>query len=298
MMTEWLARLRFLLSRKPPSVEEEVRFYIEQSTQEKIAAWMTQEEARRRTLIEFGGVERAREECHEQRPGWLIETVAQDMRYALRGFRRNPLFAGTVIATLALGIGATTAVFSVVDPILFRSLPYGHADRLVSVGLVQSLEKQEFTLGGFYYFWKDNQTPFESLTSEGDVGECDLTEQNPIRLSCAYVEGNLLPALRISPLRGRNFLPEEDRPNGPKVALISYGLWLTHYNLDPGILDKVIEIDGSPVRVVGVLPKDFEMPRLQAADVVVPRAIDVAAQHTVNRGIRWPMWAFARLKPG
>jgi len=89
------------------------------------------------------------------------------MRYALRGFRRNPLFAGTVIATLALGIGATTAVFSVVDPILFRSLPYGHADRLVSVGLVQSLEKQEFTLGGFYYFWKDNQTPFESLTSEG-----------------------------------------------------------------------------------------------------------------------------------
>ena len=296
MMTEWLARLRFLLSRKPPSnVEEEVRFYIEQSTQEKIAAWMTQEEARRRTLIEFGGVERAREECHEQRPGWLIETVAQDMRYALRGFRRNPLFAGTVIATLALGIGATTAVFSVVDPILFRSLPYGHADRLVSVGLVQSLEKQEFTLGGFYYFWKDNQTPFESLTSEGDVGECDLTEQNP---SCAYVEGNLLPTLRISPLRGRNFLPEEDRPNGPKVALISYGLWLTHYNLDPGILDKVIEIDGSPVRVVGVLPKDVEMPRLQAADVVVPRAIDVAAQHTVNRGIRWPMWAFARLKPG
>jgi len=75
-------------------------------------------------------------------------------------------------------------------------------------------------------------------------------------------------------------------------------LWLTHYNLDPGILDKVIEIDGSPVRVVGVLPKDFEMPRLQAADVVVSRAIDVAAQHTVNRGIRWPMWAFARLKPG
>jgi putative ABC transport system permease protein len=93
-------------------------------------------------------VERAREECYEQRPGWLIETLAQDMRHALRGFRRNPLFAVTVIATLALGIGATTAVFSVVDPILFRSLPYGHADRLVSVGLVQSLEKQEFTLGG------------------------------------------------------------------------------------------------------------------------------------------------------
>jgi putative ABC transport system permease protein len=84
-------------------------------------------------------------------------TVMQDVRYALRGFRRNPVFTVTVIATLALGIGATTAVFSVVDRILFRSLPYAHDDRLVSVGLVQPLQKQEFTLGGFYFEWRDSR---------------------------------------------------------------------------------------------------------------------------------------------
>jgi predicted permease len=299
MIRQLLTRLRFLVHpNSRHDLDEELEFHIEQSTQQKIAQGISPEEARRQTLIEFGGIERTREQSHQQRPGWLLETLAQDVRYALRGFRRNPVFTLTAIATLALGIGATTAVFSVVDPILFRALPYGHPDRLVSIGLTQSLEKQEFTLGGFYYYWKDNQTPFESLTEEGGTDECDLTEHNPVRLNCAHVEGNFLPTLGISPLLGRNFLPEEDRPNGPKVALISYGLWLTQYNRDPGILNKLIEIDGKPVRVIGVLPKDFEMPRLQAADIVVPRAVDISAQRTVNDGLGIPMWAFGRLKPG
>jgi predicted permease len=299
MIPQLLTRLRFLLfPNSRHELDEELQFHIEQSTQQKIAQGIAPSEARRQTLIEFGSLERTRQQSHQQRPGWWLETLVQDIRYALRGFRRTPLFTLTAIATLALGIGATTAVFSVVDPILFRALPYGHPDRLVSIGLFHSLEKQEFTLGGFYYYWKDNQTPFASLTEEGGANECDLTEHNPVRLSCAYVEGNFLPTLGISPLLGRNFLPEEDRPNGPKVALISYALWQTHYNRDPGVLNNLIEIDGRPVRVIGVLPRDFEMPRLQAADVVVPRAVDISTQHTVNRGIGWPMWAFARLKPG
>ena len=97
---------------------------------------------------------------------------------------------------------------------------------------------------------------------------------------------------------GRNFLPEEDRPGGPKVALISYGLWLRHYNRDPGVLNKTIEIDGKPVRVIGVLPKDFEMPRLQAADVLFPMADGWAADRRSNSGIGGPKRVFARLKPG
>ena len=263
-----------------------------------MAAGMTQIEARRQALVEFGGVERTREQCHEQRPGWWLGTVAQDVRYALRGFRRNPVFTITVIATLALGIGATTAVFSVVDRILFRSLPYAHDDRLVSFGLVQSLEKQEFTLGSFFYEWRDNQKPFESVTFERGVGACNLTEANPVHLHCAQVAGNFLSTLGISPVLGRNFLPEEDAPNGAKVALISDGLWLSRYNRDPGVLDKTIVIDEHAIRIVGVLPSDFEMPRLQETDVVTPAAMDVAAQHTVNAGLGYPMWAFARLKPG
>jgi len=298
MIRRRLTHLRFLLHpNSRQELDEELQFHIEQSIQQKTAQGISPEEARRKALIEFGGVERTREQSHQQRPGWWIETLAQDIRYALRGFRRNPVFTLTAIATLALGIGATTAVFSVVDPILFRALPYGHPDRLVSIGLFHSLEKQEFTLGGFYYYWKENQTAFSSLTEEGGETECDLTEHNPARLNCAYVEANFLPTFEISPFLGRNFLPEEDRPNGPQVALISYALWHTHYNRDPGILNRLIEIDGHKVRVVGVLPRDFEMPRLQPTDVVMPRAVDIAAQHVVNRGIGWPMWAFARLKP-
>ena len=208
----------------------------------------------------------------------------RDARYALRGFLRNPLFAITAIATLALGIGATTAVFSVVDRILFRSLPYAHPDQLVSVGLTAPIIPEEFMLGGSYYDWQDHQTPFVSLTSDTGVTECDLTERNPQRLSCANVEQNFLPTLGVSPVLGRNFLPEEDRPRGPSVALLSYGLWVSKYGHDPAILNRIVSIDTHPVRVVGVLPKDFEMPALEKVDILEPEALDVAAQRKADPG--------------
>ncbi|MGO9336218.1 MAG: ADOP family duplicated permease [Terracidiphilus sp.] len=297
MIKEWLSQLRFMfLRRKADVLHEEIQLHLNLSVERNMAAGMTAEEARRQALIEFGGVERAREQCHEQRPGWWMGTVAQDVRYALRGFRRNPVFTVAVIATLAVGIGATTAVFSVVDRILFRPLPYAHEDRLVSVGLVAPIIPQEFMLGGSYYEWRDNQKAFEAFTSETGASACDLTERNPAHLSCASVEQSFLPTLGISPVLGRNFLPEEDRPKGPKVALISYGLWLSHYGLDPGILNRLIDIDGVQVRVIGVLPKDFEMPALEPADIVVPQALDEAEQRKADPGR--VMYAFARLKPG
>jgi predicted permease len=297
MIAEWLTRLRsLLLRRNPEALDEELQFHIEQSIERNIAAGMTAEEARRQALIEFGGVERTREQAYEQRPGWWMGTVAQDARYALRGFRRNPVFTITVIATLAVGIGATTAVFSVVDRILFRALPYAHDDRLMSVGLTAPILPREFMLGGSYYEWRDNQKAFDAFTSETGAQSCDLTERNPARLSCASVEQNFLPTLGVAPVLGRNFLAEEDRPNGPKVALISYGLWLSHYALDPGIINRLIDIDGKQARVVGVLPKDFEMPALEDADIVVPQALDEAEQRKAEPG--QVMYAFARLKPG
>src|SRR5580658_7723722 len=301
MIPELLTRLRFLLTRRQPAdlaidLDDEMAFHVEKSTERNLAAGMTAAEARRQALIEFGGIERAREQAYERRPGWWLGTVAQDVRYALRGFRRNPVFTVAVIATLAVGIGATTAVFSVVDRILFRPLPYAHDDRLVSVGLVAPILPQEFMLGGSYYEWRDNQKAFEAFTSETGVSACDLTERNPARLSCARVEQNFLPTLGVSPILGRNFLPEEDRPKGPKVALITYGLWLAHYGLDPGILNRLINIDGTQVRVIGVLPKDFEMPALEPADIVVPQALDEAEQRKADPGR--VMYAFARLKSG
>ncbi len=300
MMTEFLTRLRFLIFRKKhEEFHAEVQFHLEQSIAAKVGAGLSVSEARRHALVEFGGMERAREECNEQRPGWWMDTVAQDVRYALRGFRRNPIFTIAVIATLALGIGATTSVFSVVDRILFRSLPYAHSDRLVSVGIVHSLEKQEFMMGSFSFDWRDNQKPFESMASQGTMPHaCDLVENNPTQLECLSFDAKFLPLLGISPVLGRNFLPGEDRPNGPRVVIISYGLWKSHYNQSPEIIGRLIDVDGSPARVVGVLPRDFQFPTLQSADVIFPMALDRAAQATANGGFGNPMRTFARLKPG
>ena len=299
--------LRRLLSRfssqsnAKADLEDELQFHLEQAAQANRGAGMDATEARRRAMVEFGGVEQAREATYRQRPGWLIESLGQDLRYALRGFRRSPVFAFTAIATLALGIGATTAVFSVVDPILFRSLPYAHGDRLVSVGLTAPIVPEEFMLGSSYYVWRDNQKPFEALTSETGANECDLAEprssdRSPERVSCASVEANFLPTLGVAPLLGRDFLPEEDRPHGPKAALISYALWRSRYGSDPSVLNRLIDIDGAETRIVGVLPRDFEMPALEAADMVLPQALDEAEQRKADPGRL--MYAFARLKPG
>lgn len=223
-----------------------------------------------------------------------LESFVQDLRYAARGLFRNRLFALTAFFAAALGIGATTAVFSVVDRILFRSLPYPAGDRLVSLGMMAPLDTNEFLFAGSYLDWRKNETPFESLTSfTAGVADCDLTQSDPVRLGCARVEANFLPTLGFSPLVGRNFTEQEDRPNSPRVALISYPLWQGRFARDPNIAGKMISIDAQPVTIVGVLPPDFEMPTLVNADLLVPQALNETDRQS-TRALR----LFARLKPG
>lgn len=295
-----LRRLRALwvrlFVRRADDVEAELESHVALHTEDGVRAGLSPGEARRQALIRLGGAEQTRQALREQSTLPWLESLLRDVRYALRGFARNPIFSFTVILTLALGIGATTAVFSVVDRILFRSLPYAHPDQLVSVGLTAPIIPQEFMLGGSYYDWRDHQQPFTALTSETGVDACDLTEHNPAHLSCASVEANFLSTLGVSPVLGRNFLPDEDRPHAPKVALISYELWLSHYHRDPAVLNRLIDIDAHPVRVVGVLPRDFEMPALEKADLLVPEALDEAAER--KEAPDTVMYAFARLKPG
>ncbi len=224
----------------------------------------------------------------------FLESLIQDLRYAVRGFARTPMFTLTAVFAAALGIGATTAVFSVVDRILFRSLPYPNEDRLVSAGMMTPLDTSEFLFAGAYLDWRRNQTPFESITSfTAGVADCDLTENNPTRLGCASVEANFLPTLGFSPFLGRTFEEHEDRPNAPKVALISYALWQGRFARDPNIAGKIISIDAQPVTIVGVLSPDFEIPTLARADLLVPQALNEANRQS-TRALR----LFARLKPG
>ena len=300
MISELLTRLRFLIFRKKRGeLDEEIEFHLEHAIATRIANGMDPAEARRQALIEFGGIEPTRQQCERQRPGWWIGTIMQDIHYAFRGFGRNPVFTISVLITVALGIGATTAVFSVVDRILFRPLPYADPSRIVSLGMVHSLERQEFLMGRSYVEWQKGQTPFSVLAAQSVmVHNCDLVENDPMQLSCISFQASFLPLFGISPAVGRNFLPEEDRPHGPPVVMISYGLWKGHYNGDPHILDRIINVDGDRVRIVGVLPRDFQFPTLEAADIVSPFAFDPAIQQTVNGGFGDPMRLFARLKPG
>ena len=228
---------------------------------------------------------------HEQ-----IDTVIQDARYALRGFRRNRAFAIAAVLAIALGIGSGAAVFSVVDRILFRSLPYPAEDRLVSLGFLAPLDPQEFGLTADYLEWRDAQAAFESMTSWSGVADCDLTDGNPVRLACARVEATFLPTLGVSPIVGRNFTREEDQPNAPPVALLSYGLWQSRFGGDRNVPGRTISLDGRPARIAGVLPPDFELPTLARFDLLVPQALNEAVLR--DRKTIAMVRIFARLKPG
>ncbi|HWS17548.1 MAG TPA: ABC transporter permease [Candidatus Elarobacter sp.] len=150
----------------------------------------------------------------------ILHTAFEEFRYGLRRLRNSPGFAVSAILVLAIGIGASAAVFSVADRVLFRSLPYAQDSSLVSVGVTAPIERQEFMLGRQYFDWKDQQKPFESLTSWIGVEDCDITADSPVRTGCASVEANFLDTLGVHPMVGRNFTHEEDLPNGPRVAII------------------------------------------------------------------------------
>jgi predicted permease len=197
---------------------------------------------------------------------------------------------------MALGIGAGTAVFSVVDRILFRALPYSGDGRLISLGMTAPIAPHEFLLGYDYLDWRAASTPFESMGEWSGVGDCDLTDANPVRLHCGIVDSHFLPTLGIQPIYGRNFTPEEDQPNVPRVALISYGLWRSRFAGNPAMVGKPISLDGRPLTVTGVLPPQFELPSLAPIDLLVPQALNLP--ETVSRRNATILYVVGRLKPG
>jgi len=278
-------------------LDDELRDHLGRKTEEYVAKGMAPEEARRRARLDLGGVEQTKEKCRDERRVTWIQDFVQDLRFAVRMLRKSPGFATVAILTLAIGIGGTSAVFSVVDRILFRSLPYPQDHRLVSFGLLAPIERDEFMLGSSYIDFRKEPGPFEAITSMNPgTTACDLTEQNGIRLNCALVEQTFLTTFGIQPLLGRNFSSDEDRPNAPHVALLSYSLWKSRFGGDPGILDKTISLDSTATRIIGVLPSTFEMPTLSAADLLLPLALDEARQRRANPGV--VLRTFARLKPG
>jgi putative ABC transport system permease protein len=277
-------------------LDEELQFHLQNQIEQNVERGMNPDEARYAARRLFGGIEQVRERCRDLRGVNFVESLIQDIQFGLRQLRRNPGFTLVAVLTLALGIGVTTAMFSVVDRILFYPLPYPHADRLVSVGFYAPIASGEFMLGTDYLEWRARQTPFQAFTSWSGISACDLTGRMPLRLSCARVESTFLPTFGITPLLGHNFTRAEDQPRAPKTALLSYGLWQTRFGGARDVVGRTISLDDEPVRIIGVLPRTFELPTLARADLLVPQQLDEAAQHRPAAGsvIR----TFARLKPG
>ncbi|MGB7847614.1 MAG: ABC transporter permease [Candidatus Acidiferrum sp.] len=288
----------FFLSRQVEAdLDQEVHSHLEMLTEENISAGMSPQEAQRAARIELGGLEQVKEQVRAERLGNWLHSVISDCRYGLRQLRKDPGFATAAVLTLAFGIGASTAVFSVVDRILFRSLPYSHDEHLVIFGLLAPIEPREFMLATDYVDWRTQQTPFEATTTVTPGNDaCDLTEQNPVRLTCAHIEYTFLTTFGIQPILGRNFTREEGLPHAPRVALVSFELWRTRFAGDSQVMGRRISLDGQPTTIVGVLPSDFEMPTLGRADILVPQAFDEAALR--RDGPQPVLHAFARLKPG
>ena len=222
--------------------------------------------------------------------------LLQDVRHSFRQLQRSPGFTTVAVITLALGVGATTAMFSLVDRMLFHSLPYAHENELASVGVVASIIDGEFLFAANYLGWREHQSAFSGFTSTTGVGDCDVTENDPVRTTCASVASTFLPTFGIQPVLGRNFTRQEDQPNSPKVALLSYGLWKDRFGGDRSVLNRTISLDGVSTRIIGVLPHNFEFPTLAHVGLVVPEALD---ESLVQRHLMGPVVrVFGRVKPG
>ncbi len=263
-------RALFGKQRLEEELDEELRFHLEKEMEQNLARGMSPEEARRAALVSFGGVEPVKEECRDAWGVRFIETLIQDLRFGLRQLRRSPGFTAVAVITLALGIGANTAIFSVVNAVLLRPLPYPRPEELVHLGS-SSAGGVALSAPEFLFFRDHAERAFEGIGAAFQGPDSTMAFQRGAEvqyISGMHVSEDLFRVLGVSPWRGRSFLAEEDRPGGPHAAILSYGFWQSHFATDPNLLGEHIVLDHQDYTVVGVLPASFQS--LWPADVWVP----------------------------
>jgi putative ABC transport system permease protein len=290
-------RLRSLIRRQrvESELDEELRYHVERQIEEYVARGMPEKDARRAAMREMGGLEQRKEECRDARGwGWL-DDLAWDTRFALRTLRKAPLFSLTVIGSLALGIGATTAAFSAVNAILVRRLPYPDPDRLVWITHeARRLNETSSSFGVHFEDWSRHAQTVEAIAAFTDAGAILTGAGEPVHQSYLRVSPSFFPILGATMSRGRGFLPEEARSGGEPVVVISHGFWQGRLGSDPNAVGRLLRLDDSDVRVVGVLAPTFRT-FTHPGDVWVPLTIDPA---TVRGGRQQHIRVLARLKPG
>ena len=287
-------------NRHDDDLDAEVRSYMDGLAEEKRRAGLSDAEARRQAALETGGREQVKEAVRDVRALVWLEQTAQDLRYAARGLRRAPTFAAVAILTLALGIGVSTALFSVVDTVLFRPLPYPEPESLVMVyegesgnNVLSSAELRAY---------RDHARTISAVAGMHPMNITVLGGQQAEHVTGALVSASLFPMLRVQPLIGRLFTEDEDRPGAGQVAIISEALWRRRFGSDPEIAGKTATFDvnerwGAPPEraqafiIVGVLPGSFRMfLRMTEGDVWFPLATPDNGNHS--------LFVAARMKPG
>jgi len=222
-----------------------------------------------------------------------LDTLWQDLCYSFRVMRRSRGFTATAVLTFGLGIGATTAIFTVVNGVLLRRLPFPQPDRLVYIREMLRTRPNPFTVSTEFLAWKRRSQTLE-VAGYMDSGANLLGPVGAERVECGTVTASFLPLLGVRPAAGRNFLPEEDRPGGPPVVILGYGIWKRRFGGDPAIVGKALPIDDQSYTVVGVLPESFEIPDLFGIrhDIWMPLALDESPKN-------WKLFrAIGRLRPG
>jgi putative ABC transport system permease protein len=294
-LRSWLAGV-FTPNRLEQDLADELKFHLEARTEDLVRRGLAPADAARQARIEFGAAERYKEECRESRGLRLFHEFRGDLRYALRGLRKTPGFSAVVVLSLALGIGANTAMFSVVNGVLLRPMPYRDSGRLVSIR--EDMPDRTFRYLPYLQVLprREELNSFEDVAAMQYAGYQLIDVSEPEELSGGWVTANLCPFLGVQPAIGRCFTPE-DEASRAKVTLLSYALWQRQYGGDPGILGKSIplrDFEGEKrFTVIGVLPPQFQF--VQKADLMMPMS---ESPNYRDRNSSWtPSVVVARLKP-
>jgi predicted permease len=302
--------LRQLVSRhhRYDDISVSIQEHLEEKIHELTQDGMSQEEAARAARREFGNVVLLEERSREVWQWPTLESLWADTKYAARQLRKSPGFALTAIVTLALGIGANTAVFSVINTILFHPLPYKDPSRLVLVSeTIPLLGKDEVGMSAAEYadYQRQNRVFGETAAFTNFYGDAfNLTGSGqPMRVNAAQISASALPLLGVAPTLGRNFTPEEDRHGADLVVLLSHALWQSQFGADPGILGKTIHLNEKPYTVIGVMPASFRFPFDRAplserASLWLPMAFDPHLFDPSKRVKSFGVGFIGRLKPG
>lgn len=251
-------------------LDDELRDHVDRKTEDFVATGMARAEARRQALLEIGGIERRKEECRDTRGVTWLQDLAQDLRYGLRMLRKSPGFTAVAILTLALGIGANSAIFSVVNAVLLRPLAFRDSGQLC---LVRETWPAFPAINPSYQNYVDFRNQAKSFEDIAALHRQQMTMTgpgDPERLDAQFATASLFPLLGVQALEGHTFTAEEDRFGGPAVVLLSYGFWQRTFGGERSIVGKNIVLDDQTYTVTGILPPGFQI--IGPADVIVPFA--------------------------